>query len=903
MSIHALPQTAVRAIGSSQTLTDPASVVKELIDNAIDARATSVSIDISANTLDVIQVRDNGHGIAPDDRPLVARRYCTSKIKDEKDLAKIGGSFLGFRGEALSSAAEMSGGIIITTRVEGEDIATAMKINPDGEVSTQERASHPIGTTVRMTDFLSKHPVRKQVALKGSVKIIGKIKQLLQQYAFARPTTRLSLRVLKAKNDRDNWTYAPRAGADVDDTAMKVVGKPCASECSWHELESEGFQIRAYVPQISANISHVSGAGQYLSVDGRPMATSRGVFRQIVKIFKDGLKQSQVDLERVKDPFMYLGIVCPPGSYDPNVEPAKDDVLFEDSDVVLTMIRQLFAEAYPVVEILQPTIHVPSCTKQFEEQEYPAQDPITVSGSRLDQSVLGQAQNYKTNMYDMDEEDLALLVDMANESAQNPAGEDEDADQKSNLKPTSSNPFIMAKMNARTGKTNLGHSKETQLITPARETGISTRLSSSPTRGGVQSVRPSPFALPTPIASSPLPHSVDDYKSLDTAGSANGPAQYPHQTQSPAPGVELSDEYQETQPYSSVMGVSPSEMPRLRNPQPMPSQYDNQEGTSLDQIPEAPQRRRGAPRKAQDQYVNKPFKPPVAPQRDTWSPTAEEQVAAPPVRKARQQRTPQAGGIGNAFVDYSQPRILSPPPNNRDIRSFIGPKKVVPAVDDQDISYLGEQSVPHLVGDENSAPRDNRAGGPAIRTRSGDFIPASDLNLIEVPHLQEVEGDTPHHPRPPRRRKTGERTLVEVTGNRRAHEDSDDDRSYEPGQQSTKRRRTTDGGTNPKRTKSSKLPLERVPEDQWMQQVLLPLSVSEAQIGLGLKSSGADAMLLPWNEPAFGDASVLKRAGDREVERWSAKLRKLLNARFTEGEMVGDVESMVRVALLGADEA
>ena len=80
MGIQALPHAAVRAIGANQALTDPAAVVKELIDNALDARATSIAIDIHINTLDVIQVKDNGHGIPPQDRPLVARRYCTSKI-------------------------------------------------------------------------------------------------------------------------------------------------------------------------------------------------------------------------------------------------------------------------------------------------------------------------------------------------------------------------------------------------------------------------------------------------------------------------------------------------------------------------------------------------------------------------------------------------------------------------------------------------------------------------------------------------------------------------------------------------------------------------------------------------------------------------------------------------------
>jgi len=134
MSIAALPPSTVSILGSSQVLTDAPSVVKELIDNALDARATSVFVEISANTLDVIQVRDNGHGIAPQDRSLVCRRYCTSKIRDYSDLKDIGGTSLGFRGEALASAAELSGSIVVTTRIEGEDVAMTLKVSKKGEV-------------------------------------------------------------------------------------------------------------------------------------------------------------------------------------------------------------------------------------------------------------------------------------------------------------------------------------------------------------------------------------------------------------------------------------------------------------------------------------------------------------------------------------------------------------------------------------------------------------------------------------------------------------------------------------------------------------------------------------------------------------------------------------------------
>jgi DNA mismatch repair protein MutL len=131
--IKALPPTTVSQIGSSQVLIDPSSVVKELIDNALDARATAIFVDISVNTIDSIQVKDNGHGIPADDRSMACRRYCTSKIRDFHDLKQVGGSWLGFRGEALASMAEMSGFLGVTTRVEGEPVAVLLKFERNGE--------------------------------------------------------------------------------------------------------------------------------------------------------------------------------------------------------------------------------------------------------------------------------------------------------------------------------------------------------------------------------------------------------------------------------------------------------------------------------------------------------------------------------------------------------------------------------------------------------------------------------------------------------------------------------------------------------------------------------------------------------------------------------------------------
>lgn len=132
MAISALPITAVRALASSQSLTDPCSLVKELIDNALDAGSTAVFLEISPNSTDKIRIRDNGHGILPEDRSMACKRHCTSKIRSLDELSRLGGQSLGFRGEALASAAELSSRLTLTTRVEGEVVASELEYSHQG---------------------------------------------------------------------------------------------------------------------------------------------------------------------------------------------------------------------------------------------------------------------------------------------------------------------------------------------------------------------------------------------------------------------------------------------------------------------------------------------------------------------------------------------------------------------------------------------------------------------------------------------------------------------------------------------------------------------------------------------------------------------------------------------------
>ncbi|KAJ5937625.1 Ribosomal protein S5 domain 2-type fold subgroup [Penicillium verhagenii] len=360
MPIEALPPATARAIGSTSVISDPCSVVKELIDNALDADSSSLMVEISSNTVDVIQVKDNGYGIATEDHPNVCRHTYTSKIQTLQDLNNVGGNSFGFRGEALASVAEMSGGITVTTRTATEVTGLCLKYEKDGHLSQSQRTSHPVGTTVRIVHFLKHIPVRRQLVLKNAAKILTKIKKLLQAYAIAQPSRRFSLKVLKAKNENNNWTYAPSTAATLSDAAGKVFGREISSCCviketspgtSTSESESKrnGYEILAFLPKTDSDISKLNSCGQFISVDHRPLSATLGIGQNIAKLFKSYIRASFSKGEAPKsisDPFLCLQLRCPRGSYDVNIEPGKDDVLFEDHEIVIALVENMFKGHY-----------------------------------------------------------------------------------------------------------------------------------------------------------------------------------------------------------------------------------------------------------------------------------------------------------------------------------------------------------------------------------------------------------------------------------------------------------------------------------------------------------------------------------------------------------------------------
>lgn len=367
MPIAPLPDDTVRLLGSSTVVATPVDVVKELLENAIDAEASTVAVLVSPNTVDRIEVRDNGDGISLDDYNALGRPGHTSKITSFQELQTLGGATLGFRGQALASINAL-GTVTITTRTARDPTAVTLKLFPGvGGLESQQRASAPVGTTVSVSRLYSRMPVREQFAVKESQKSLARISRLLHSYALARPQIRLSFRVSGANNKR-SWLYTPAQGATIKEAIYQVFGNEVMHHSTIRTIFSrpgcdngdtdrveEKLAIEAMLPKPGADQSKVSSKihkASFFSVDSRPVSNQSGTMKKLQSIFKDYYSRSlrSADTQKTwKDPCLCVNIRCSPGAYDSNIEPSKSIVLFAEESLLLSLFELLLSELYAQV--------------------------------------------------------------------------------------------------------------------------------------------------------------------------------------------------------------------------------------------------------------------------------------------------------------------------------------------------------------------------------------------------------------------------------------------------------------------------------------------------------------------------------------------------------------------------
>lgn len=304
--IHTLSPVLASQIAAGEVIERPASVVKELLENSLDAGATRIRIDIEAAGSRLIRVLDDGRGVHPDDLPLALAPHSTSKIQTATDLARI--VSLGFRGEALASMAAVARVRMCSRQ---SDSAYEIKAEPGAVPATAAPAAHPPGTLVEVRDLFFNVPARRKFLRSAQTEFLH-ILELVRSFSLSRDNLGLLLR----HNGRQAFNISAAAGA-LDRVGL-VFGRAFATQSCHVEQAEDGLHISGLAGRPEAARSQADR--QYVFLNGR-LIRDRRLNHALRMAYTEHLPPGRYA------PFV-LYLEMDPATYDINVHPAKHEVRF-----------------------------------------------------------------------------------------------------------------------------------------------------------------------------------------------------------------------------------------------------------------------------------------------------------------------------------------------------------------------------------------------------------------------------------------------------------------------------------------------------------------------------------------------------------------------------------------------
>lgn len=313
--IRQLPDTLINQIAAGEVVERPASVVKELVENALDAGARRVEIDLEEGGIRLIRVRDDGGGIAPEELALAVQRHATSKIASLDDLEAV--ATLGFRGEALPSIASVSRFMLASRRTDA-DHGAALQVD-GGRFGDVAPKAHPHGTTVEVRDLFYNVPARRKF-LRAERTELGHIEEWLRSLALARPDVELRV----SHNGRPARRYRGDGMLASTDRLFETLGEEFAKHALRVEHAGAGLRLHGWIAQPVYN--RASADQQYLYVNGRSVR-DRNVAHAVKQAYADVLFHG-------RQPAYVLFLELDPRTVDVNVHPAKHEVRFRESRLV-----------------------------------------------------------------------------------------------------------------------------------------------------------------------------------------------------------------------------------------------------------------------------------------------------------------------------------------------------------------------------------------------------------------------------------------------------------------------------------------------------------------------------------------------------------------------------------------
>lgn len=340
--IQQLDPHVINRIAAGEVIERPASVVKELMENSVDALSTRIEVDISVGGTELIRITDNGEGMHPDDMELAVTSHATSKIRSDQDLEKV--ATLGFRGEALASIASISRFRIRTRRADTE---TGQELECEGgEIRTLRQCGCRQGTTIEVHNLFFNTPARRKFLKKPSTEF-GRISEQFAKVALPNPTLHLVLR------HNEKLVYELPSTTDQLERIRRFFGGAVADKLIAVESETtaeDGQTIRLWGYVGEPSLSKGTRKDQYLFLNGRCIQD---------RSLQHALGEAYRGLQMVgRHPVSFLFLEVPPHLVDVNVHPTKTEVRFQDSQSLYRQLLHTLRDKFRQLEF-QSELQVP----------------------------------------------------------------------------------------------------------------------------------------------------------------------------------------------------------------------------------------------------------------------------------------------------------------------------------------------------------------------------------------------------------------------------------------------------------------------------------------------------------------------------------------------------------------
>ncbi|WP_298448376.1 DNA mismatch repair endonuclease MutL [uncultured Marinobacter sp.] len=360
-SIRLLSPRLANQIAAGEVVERPASVVKELVENALDAGGDRVEVEVEQGGVKLIRVRDNGCGIAENDLPLALSRHATSKIASLDDLESV--ASLGFRGEALASISSVSR-LALTSKTEGCEAASKVEVEGREMDARISPAAHPVGTTVEVRDLFFNTPARRKF-LRTEKTEFNHVEECVRRQALSRFDAGFTLR----HNQRVVHNLRPADSVlDKERRIAALCGQKFIDSAVVIDAEATGLRLWGWValPTFSRSQADL----QYFFVNGR-VIRDRLVAHAVRQAYRDVLYNN-------RHPAFVLYLEVDPATVDVNVHPTKHEVRFRDGRLVHDFI---FRTLHKALADVRPDDHFRGAVAQSFGRETAGQGEVAGAGS------------------------------------------------------------------------------------------------------------------------------------------------------------------------------------------------------------------------------------------------------------------------------------------------------------------------------------------------------------------------------------------------------------------------------------------------------------------------------------------------------------------------------------------